>query len=76
MSDDGSAETGEEMVGAEFRQMLQSIDTAVALVEAQTWTVKFENACFFKWFPVDADVDDDTLPGRIDNFLPDRATSR
>jgi adenylate cyclase len=66
----------DEAVGVEFRQMLQTIDTAVALVEADTWTIKFENACFFSWFPARADSDEDTLLTRIEKFIPDRALSR
>jgi adenylate cyclase len=76
MRDETSPDMGKDTIATEFRQMLQSINTAVALVEAQTWAIKFENACFFKWFPADPEVDEDTLEGRIDKFLPDRAISR
>jgi class 3 adenylate cyclase len=76
MRNDGLSRTGDDTVGVEFRQMLQTINTAVALVDAHTWTIKFENACFFSWFPAEADVEEDTLPTRIDKFLPDRAVAR
>jgi class 3 adenylate cyclase len=60
----------------DYRQMLQSIETAVALVEPGEWTIIFQNAKFFQWFPAGADLDDDTLPRRIEGFRVDRATTR
>jgi class 3 adenylate cyclase len=69
------ASTGDP-VEIDHRQMLQSIETAVALVEPGSWTILFENARFFQWFPAGADVDEDTLTARIDNFQPKRAVSR
>jgi hypothetical protein len=69
-------ETAGGSVGADFRQMLQTINTAVALVDAETWAVTFENACFFRWFPARADSEDDTLLTRVEELDVDRAASR
>jgi adenylate cyclase len=61
--------------GVDLRQMLQSIDTGVALAERGTWRILFENARFFQWFGADS-VDDETLVGRIPGFQPVRAAQR
>lgn len=76
MPDEAVAGGSEGAFAPPFKQMLQSIDTAVALVDAKTWDVLFENACFFNWFPAEATADEDTLPARVAGFQPDRAVSR
>jgi adenylate cyclase len=42
----------------ELLPLLQSLSWGVALVEPDTWSVRFENATFFRWFPPgDSDLD-------------------
>ena len=76
MPDDTHADPAPAEAVADFRQMLQTINTAVALVDADTWTITFENACFFRWFPAPAGADEDTLLMRIGKLDVDRAVSR
>jgi adenylate cyclase len=54
--------------------VVQSLATAVAVVDADSWSVAFENARFFKWFPPEGDQD--LLSARVPGFSPDRAASR
>jgi adenylate cyclase len=57
------------------RQVAQSLSIAIAIVEPEGWTVLFENANFFKWFPTAGD-DDEPLTERMPRLKPDRALKR
>ena len=57
------------------RQVAQSLSIAIAIVEPEGWTVHFENANFFKWFPTAGD-DNEPLTERIPKLKPDRAIKR
>jgi adenylate cyclase len=61
--------------GNMLRQLVQKLGIAIAIVETETWTILFENANFFKWFPPDGDVDV-PLTSRLAGLRPDRALSR
>ena len=56
-------------------QLAQTLSCAVAIVEPEGWTISFENANFFKWFPPSGDVDE-SLTERLPGFNADRARSR
>jgi len=73
MADDTPA--ADRPAAPDYRQVLQSIDTAVALVEPGTWRITFENARFFQWFPTHPG-EEETLVARLGGFKQDRATSR
>jgi adenylate cyclase len=57
------------------RQVAQSLSIGVAVVDRTNWTVLFENACFFKWFPPSADPDE-PLTDRMTDFNVSRALAR
>ena len=58
-----------------YKELLQSLSSAVALVETGTWRILFENAKFFRWFPLEGD-EADLLPARLPDFAADRAAER
>lgn len=58
-----------------LRQILQTLNYGVALVERDSWRLVFENAKFFQWFPPPEDGDDN-LARRLPNFKAERATDR
>ena len=58
-----------------LKQVLQSLNVAVAVIEPSTWTVTFENAKFFQWFPPD-ESGDDSLKVRVPDLRIDRAMER
>lgn len=62
-------------MGDTHKQVLQSLDSAVALVDADDWSVLFENAKFFRWFP-GTGGDDELLTTRMPDFRAERAKSR
>jgi hypothetical protein len=39
------------------RQVAQTLDVGVAVVDSRTWAILFENASFFRHFPPGADAD-------------------
>jgi hypothetical protein len=39
-------------------QVARTLGVGLAIVDAEEWTVLFENANFFKWFPPSSDADD------------------
>jgi adenylate cyclase len=61
--------------GETFRLMTQSLATGLALVDAEDWSILYENQNFFKWFPPHADADD-PLPKRLPNFNEKRIQAR
>ena len=58
-----------------LRQLVQTLSNAVAIVDSETWSVQFENASFFKWFPPSSDADE-PLVTRLTGFNADRALAR
>jgi class 3 adenylate cyclase len=58
-----------------YREVLQSLEEGIALVDADSWEILFENAKFFTWFPPGED-DDETLTKRVAELNADRAASR
>ncbi len=58
-----------------LRQMVQTLSLATALVKPGEWTVLFENANFFKWFPPGSEVDE-PLTARLPGFNGNRAMAR
>lgn len=62
--------------GAEtLRQLAQSLSIGVALVDPDSWTVRFENAPFFRWFPPEQDADE-PLTARLPELQAERARAR
>jgi adenylate cyclase len=59
----------------ELLPLLQSLSWGVALVEPDTWSVRFENATFFRWFPP-GDSDLDHLGPRVPQVDLDRVHAR
>ena len=58
-----------------LRQVAQTIDVGIAVVDLDDWAVVFENACMFKWFPPAADADE-PLTQRMHGLDGDRALKR
>ncbi|MCK5430691.1 MAG: hypothetical protein KAI94_14525, partial [Anaerolineales bacterium] len=58
-----------------LRQVAQTLGIGIAIVEPDDWTVLFENANFFKWFPPGSEVDE-PLTKRLHDLKADRALSR
>ena len=36
---------------ASLKQVIQTLNTGVAIADAGDWSIVFENAKFFEWFP-------------------------
>ena len=58
-----------------MKRLVQSLNSGVALVEPGTWTVVFENAKFFQWFPPSGEIDG-PVAARIPKFNMERANNR
>lgn len=58
-----------------LRQMLQSLNYGVALVNRENFETIFENAKFFQWFQP-AEDGEDRLPDRLPGFNAERAADR
>lgn len=58
-----------------LRQLLQTLGLGIAIVDPEDWSVLFENAKFFSWFPPESDADE-PLPTRLPGFNKERARSR
>jgi len=63
---------GQEML----RTALQSLGTAVAIADPESWEIRFENACFFQWFPPGDDDPDAPLPRRLSALDTEKAATR
>jgi len=61
--------------GVPLREMLQSLKEGVALVDPADWSVQFENAKFFQWFPP-LEGKAETIDQRIPGFNAERAAQR
>jgi adenylate cyclase len=60
---------------ADLLTLVQSLGSAIALAEAETWVIRFENARFFRWFATEG-AEVESLSTRLPDFNPDRAASR
>ena len=58
-----------------LRQLVQTMGVGIAIVEPESWEILFENANFFKWFPLSSDVDE-PLTIRLPRFKANRALDR
>ena len=70
-----TAENGTVDSAVPFRQVLQTLNYGVALVERGSWRLIFENAKFFQWLPPPEDGED-KLDRRLPGFKAERATDR
>jgi adenylate cyclase len=61
--------------GETFRQVAQTLSVGLALVNMEDWSVVFENANFFKWFPPHEDADE-PLTARMPSLKASRAQTR
>jgi class 3 adenylate cyclase len=59
----------------DYKQLVQSLDIGVAIVEHETWKIVFENAKFFQWIPPIEDTEA-PLSLRIPTLKADRALER
>jgi adenylate cyclase len=57
------------------REVAQTLDEALAVADAETWQIVFENARFFAWFQPDVE-DDDALAPRLPGLDEERARTR
>ncbi len=57
------------------KQLVQSLSLGVAVVEPESWTILFENAKFFQWFPPGGD-ENESLGQRLTGLDVDRALRR
>lgn len=64
------------MTEPSFRNVLQSLPAAIALVEPDTWRIVFENARFFQWFPPPVEDTDASLEVRIPSLEVERMARR
>jgi len=58
-----------------LKHILQSLNDGVALVDSSNWSIAFENAKFFQWFPPEGEGDE-LLTVRVPGFDPERAAKR
>jgi adenylate cyclase len=58
-----------------LRQVTQTLSVAVAVIDLSDWSVLFENANFFKWFPPGSDADE-PLTERLPDLNASRALTR
>ena len=59
----------------DFRQLVQSLETGVAVADRETWEIVFVNGRFFQWFPENGEAVG-SLPERLPGFDPERAKGR
>jgi adenylate cyclase len=59
----------------ELRQVLQTLGVGVALVSLADWSIRFENAAFFKWFPPASNADE-PLTERLSGMNGSRVEQR
>jgi adenylate cyclase len=64
------------MTDAELRTALQSLSVGVAVVDLADWSVAFENAKFFGWFPAPVEDASANLEARMPGVALDRAMRR
>jgi len=59
-----------------LRELLQSLESAVAVADGESWQLLFENARFFEWFPPPAEAGDTDLALRFEGLDPAEAKVR
>ncbi len=57
------------------KQVLQTLNMGVAIADAGDWSIVFENAKFFEWFPATGEVED-SLGDRLPELDRERARER
>ncbi len=57
-------------------QIVQSLSIGVAIVDPDDWSIAFENAKFFQWFPPQAEKEEDGLQVRFKDADLERAAQR
>lgn len=67
--------TLQELSADLLRHTLQSLGVGVAVICPADWSVRFENAGFFTWFPPERDADE-PLTDRLTGMNADRVRSR
>lgn len=75
------ADNGAVDAATPMREMLQTLNHGVALVDPESWSIVFENAKFFQWFPPlnsaeNGDGEAENLIRRIPKFDAERAKQR
>ena len=58
-----------------LKQVLQSLNMGVAIANADDWSIVFENAKFFEWFPASGEAED-SLADRLLELDRERARER
>jgi len=58
-----------------LRQVAQTLDVGLAIIDPEGWRIVFENANFFKWFAPQKDADE-PLTERLVGFNANRASGR
>lgn len=58
-----------------LRQVAQTLSMGLAVVDPESWSVVFENANFFRWFPPGSDADE-PLTTRLAGLNANRALAR
>ena len=74
MPDDRAAPF-ETVDSSTMKQVFQSLAVGIAIVDTETWSIEFENAKFFQWFPPVEDTDE-PLGTRVAGLNTERAKSR
>jgi adenylate cyclase len=59
-----------------LRHVMQSLGTALAVADGDSWVLELENATFFRWFPPTEEAADDTVAVRLPTLPSERARSR
>ena len=59
----------------DMKSVVQALGVGVAVADPDDWSISFENAKFFKWFPPQADPDAPLL-ARLTGLKADRARDR
>lgn len=58
-----------------LRQLVHTLTSGIAIVDPESWSVVFENANFFKWFPPEGDADE-PLTKRLPHLNENRVLGR
>lgn len=75
MADTNSTKPQMELDVGTLRQLAQTLNAGIAVVDPQGWEILFENPNFFKWFSPGSEVDA-PLTERLPDLNADRALKR
>ncbi len=64
-----------EVEGDFLTRLVQTLGVGVAVVDPESWSVEFENAKFFQWFPP-GEGGEETVDARVPGFNAERALDR